>query len=91
MLQQKVLIVDGGITGLMSAYWATRKGYEVSLVSKSKVRIRMVVHSSTFESSTWDGLGNRYITLTEGHPSKFFTDLTQGRMLTFPLDQGDAL
>jgi glycine/D-amino acid oxidase-like deaminating enzyme len=35
MLQQKVLIVDGGITGLMSAYWATRKGYEVSLVSKS--------------------------------------------------------
>jgi hypothetical protein len=51
----------------------------------------MVVHSSTFESSTWDGLGNRYITLTEGHPSKFLTDLTQGRMLTFPLDQGDAL
>jgi glycine/D-amino acid oxidase-like deaminating enzyme len=101
-----VLIVGSGITGLMSAYYAKLAGYSVRLISKSPDP-RVTAIGTRFESSTWDGYVNRYITLTEGHPyldlpgyvaalypgidADFRQDISQGGMLVHPLSQWNPL
>lgn len=101
-----VLVVGSGITGLMTAYYAKSAGYLVRLISKSPDP-RLAPEGTLFESSTWDGYVNRYITLTEGHPyldlpgyittmypgidSDFHQDLSQGGMLVYPMEQWHGL
>jgi len=101
-----VLVVGSGITGLMTAYHARSAGYSVRLISKSPDP-RIAPEGTMFESSTWDGYVNRYITLTEGHPyldlpgyittmypgidSDFRQDISHGGMLAYPMEQWDRL
>lgn len=101
-----VLVVGSGITGLMTAYYAALAGYSVQIVSKSPDP-RFAQPGTRFESSTWDGYVNRYITLTEGHPyldlpgyvttmypdidQDFRQDITQGGMLVHPLERWKPL
>jgi glycine/D-amino acid oxidase-like deaminating enzyme len=101
-----VLVVGSGITGLMTAYYAKSAGYSVRLISKSPDP-RIAPSGTLFESSTWDGYVNRYITLTEGHPyldlpgyittmypgidADFRQDISQGGMLVRPLQQWNKL
>lgn len=104
--QYSVLVVGSGITGLMTAYYAALAGYSVRLLSKSPDP-RMAAVGTKFESSTWDGYVNRYITLTEGHPyldlpgyittmypgidQDFQQDISQGGMLVHPRQNWSAL
>lgn len=97
-----VLVLGSGITGLMTAYYAKSAGYSVRLISKSPDP-RVAPAGTLFESSTWDGYVNRYITLTEGHPyldlpgyittmypgidADFRQDISQGGMLVYPMHQ----
>lgn len=101
-----VLVVGSGITGLMTAYYAKLAGYSVRLISKS-LDPRNAPAGTLFESSTWDGYVNRYITLTEGHPyldlpgyittmypgidADFRQDISQGGMLVYPVQQWNTL
>jgi glycine/D-amino acid oxidase-like deaminating enzyme len=101
-----VLVVGSGITGLMTAYYAKLAGYSVRLISKSPDP-RVAPAGTQFESSTWDGWVNRYITLTEGHPyldlpgyittmypgidADFRQDISQGGMLVYPIQLWNAL
>ncbi|MFM7426388.1 MAG: FAD-dependent oxidoreductase [Elainella sp.] len=98
--QHTVLVIGSGITGLMTAYYANLAGYSVRLISKSPDP-RQAAAGTRFESSTWDGYVNRYITLTEGHPyldlpgyittmypgidTDFRQDISQGGMLVHPI------
>lgn len=104
--QGTVLVVGSGITGLMTAYYAVLAGYSVRLVSKSPDP-RSAAAGTQFESSTWDGYVNRYITLTEGHPyldlpgyittmypgidADFRQDISEGGMLVHPMQQWNPL
>lgn len=101
-----VLVVGSGITGLMTAYYAKLAGYSVRLISKSPDP-RLAPTGTLFESSTWDGYVNRYITLTEGHPyldlpgyittmypgidTDFRQDISQGGMLVYSIQRWNAL
>jgi len=101
-----VLVIGSGITGLMTAYYAKLAGYSVRLVSKSPDP-RLAPTGTQFESSTWDGYVNRYITLTEGHPyldlpgyittmypgidTDFQQDISQGGMLVHPVQRWNTL
>lgn len=101
-----ILVIGSGITGLMTAYYAKSAGYGVRLISKSPDP-RVAPAGTLFESSTWDGYVNRYITLTEGHPyldlpgyittmypgidTDFNQDISQGGMLVHPLNHWDGL
>lgn len=101
-----VVVVGSGITGLMTAYYAKLAGYSVRLISKSPDP-RVATAETRFESSTWDGYVNRYITLTEGHPyldlpgyittmypgidTDFRQDISQGGILVHPMQQWNAL
>jgi len=101
-----VLVVGSGITGLMTAYQMATAGYQVCVLSKSPDP-RTVSKGTRFESSTWDGYVNRYITLTEGHPyldltdyvsvmypdigQDFQLDISQGGMLAFPMTEWNRL
>lgn len=101
-----VLVVGSGITGLMTAYYAKLAGYLVRLISKSPDP-RFAPEGTLFESSTWDGYVNRYITLTEGHPyldlpgyittmypgidADFCQDISHGGMLVYPMEQWGKL
>jgi glycine/D-amino acid oxidase-like deaminating enzyme len=101
-----VLVVGSGITGLMTAYYAVSTGYSVRLISKSPDP-RSAETGTRFESSTWDGYVNRYITLTEGHPyldlpgyittmypgidEDFRQDISQGGMLVHPKEHWNKL
>ena len=103
--QSQLLIVGSGISALMSAYQAVQRGYQVCLLSKSPDP--RCTPAAIFDSSTWDGSINRYVTLTEGHPylflpgyinsvypgidRDFLTDLTVGGMLGLPLERWDQL
>jgi hypothetical protein len=85
---------------LTTAYYANLAGYSVRLISKSPDP-RQAAAGTRFESSTWDGYANRYITLTEGHPyldlpgyittmypgidTDFRRDISQGGMLVHPM------
>lgn len=59
--------MGSGITALISAYTFAQGGYRVTVLSKSPDP-RSAPTPTRFESATWDGYINRYITLTEGHP-----------------------
>ncbi|MEM9214188.1 MAG: FAD-dependent oxidoreductase [Cyanobacteria bacterium P01_F01_bin.150] len=101
-----LLVVGSGITGLMTAYQAALAGYSVKIVSKSPDP-RSAKAGTRFESSTWDGYVNRYITLTEGHPyldlpgyittmypgidTDFQQAISQGGMLVHPREKWNAL
>lgn len=101
-----ILVVGSGITGLMTAYHAAINGYSVRIVSKSPDP-RLAPIGTQYESSTWDGYVNRYVTLTEGHPyldlpgyittmypgidSDFQKDVTQGGILVHPQHRWNSL
>ena len=101
-----VLVVGSGITGLMTAYRMAVAGYSVKVVSKSPDP-REAHQGTRYDSSTWDGYVNRYITLTEGHPyldlpgyisvmypdigQDFRTEIAQGGMLAMPMREWGAL
>ncbi len=66
---QKLIVVGGGISGIMTAWKASRAGYEVELFAKSpdprrEKRLEVPKESSTFDSKN----DQRYITIFEGHP-----------------------
>lgn len=113
MNEQTAIVVGSGITGLMTAHQAARAGYCVRVLSKSpdprccSAALPGTAESvQQFESSTWDGSSNRYVTLTEGHPyldldgyinvmypgiaKDFQTCVTEGGMLVLPHDHWDT-
>lgn len=104
--QPDIVVVGSGITGLMTAYYMAAAGYKVRVLSKSPDP-RYIEQGMRFESSTWDGYVNRYITLTEGHPyldlpnyvsvmypdisEDFRVDITKGGMLALPMTEWNGL
>lgn len=68
MNNKSVIIVGSGISGLITAYRLLKCGYMVTIITKSPDPSIEKNSSSDFESSTFDGLDQRYITLFESHP-----------------------
>lgn len=100
----QLIVVGSGIAGLIAAYQAAQAGYSVEVLSKSPDPRRLT--PAKFESSTYDGFINRYLTATEGHDylekkgyvtamypgiaEDFQRDLTKGGWLAQPMDAWDS-
>ena len=66
---KKLIVVGSGISGIMTAWQASKAGYEVEIFSKSpdpriEMRLEIEKESSTFDSKN----DQRYVTIFEGHP-----------------------
>jgi glycine/D-amino acid oxidase-like deaminating enzyme len=61
-----VIVVGSGIAALMTAYYASKHGFSVQVISMSPDP--RLSHAPDPFSSTFGGEDSRFITVTEGHP-----------------------